>query len=134
MKLTKQHAAIMNAAMAHDAASLEHLLERKGYKIDVRNKDGETPLMTASKLGFVPAALLLIAHGSNVNAVDGAGFTPLHYAARGGYEPSVSLLVRRGGDINAVDSFGLKPSAYLSKDCTLDLNRMVYEYRSMFGS
>ena len=65
-----------------------------------------TPLMWAAFLD-VPAAIeLLVAHGADVNFLDGEGSTALIAAATRSTRPTIEALIQLGADIGIVDKAG----------------------------
>jgi len=76
----------------------EVLLEAPTLKPDVRNLDGETPLMMAALKGNLDIVRALIARGADVNM---PGWTPLHYAATGGQPAIISVLLEAHAYIDA---------------------------------
>lgn len=58
---------------------IENLIEL-GANIEAKNKEGQTPLISAVLLGNVALVKELLAKGADVNAVDKDGNTPLIYA------------------------------------------------------
>ncbi|WP_207002691.1 ankyrin repeat domain-containing protein, partial [Trinickia mobilis] len=57
-----------------------------------------TPLHFAAMHDNAEMAQILLAHGANVNAVDGQGLTPLHYAATQS-QGLVDVLLKNGADV-----------------------------------
>ena len=68
--------------------------------------------VAAVHMVFFEIVKLLVEHGVNVNARDGADMTPLHYAAKGNVFKTVKLLVEHGADVNAQDGNGMTPLHY----------------------
>lgn len=62
-----------------------------------RGEDGMTVLHMSALGGFTDCSRTLIAHGCNVNSIDGNDRTPLHCAACSGNHECLQLLVRQGG-------------------------------------
>jgi len=98
---------------------LKRMLAR-GWKVDALNKNKTTPLMCALAFGRaeeLDAAMILLAHGADVNHRDAKGTTPLMLAASGGgysrmQEASpeiVDTLLKRGARIDAQDAEGRTP-------------------------
>lgn len=75
-------------------------LIRLGADVDVRNRDGETPLSRAARAGNVPLVRVLLAAGADVHAAGPAGATALAEAVRAGQEEIVAML--RAADLEGV--------------------------------
>lgn len=72
-----QHA--LHIALRHAALKVaSYLVQRPSAEVDVRNPQGETPLMLAVLKGHTEVARALVARQADVNKT---GWTPLHYAA-----------------------------------------------------
>ncbi|XP_031559250.1 ankyrin repeat domain-containing protein 24-like isoform X2 [Actinia tenebrosa] len=95
----------------HYAAAKGHydcvnrLLENDKY-IDVRDKDGRTPLLMGIQSGKEDVVKLLLDKGAKVNITDNSKKTALMYASLLGHEKSVDLLLKRGANSNLQDSNG----------------------------
>ena len=101
----RRQSELHDALSSSDEARVVALLD-EGANIEEHNRNGWTPLMSASLYGKVDLARLLLDRGADLYAVDAEGKSALHYAAwRGGAE-AVRLLVRLGADVNATDTFG----------------------------
>lgn len=97
-----------------DSVKKLSLLADNGAKIDVRDREGRTPLMAAmhGNGGSPAAATLLIERGANVDARDKDGRTPLMHAVVQESETGpelVSLLIQKGANVNAKDNNGVTP-------------------------
>lgn len=71
---------IFRASRKGNIAKLKNLLAAKA-KVNIRRRDGTTPLMVASLHGNIDAAQFLIQNGADVNAHDNKGMTPLAIAS-----------------------------------------------------
>lgn len=76
----------------------------KGARPDQQNKEGDTPLGLAAKLGWMEGASLLLSHRAQVNQANGRGETPLILAVQRRDLPMVRLLLSRGADPKHTDS------------------------------
>ena len=91
------------ATPLHDAAAfgigplLAVLLENP-IAVDPRDKQGQTPLMTAACRGRAMGCYALIEAGADVNASLGPNFTILHACAEKGEVGTARMLVDRGAD------------------------------------
>ncbi len=68
------------------------LLLDKGANIETKDKDGWTPLLSATVNGHEAVVQLLLDKGANIEAKDKDGWTPLLLAAENGYEAVVQQL------------------------------------------
>lgn len=85
---------------------LDVLLSWRGIKVDLRNPQGETPLMIAALRGYLGAVQKLIAKDADVNK---PGWTPLHYAATNGHLDVMKLLLEQHAYIDAGSPNGSTP-------------------------
>ena len=96
------------------------MLLNDGSDVNVRDKDGRTPLMIAfmarpchCSLHYADEMNQLWRFGADDKSEDNYGRTVLHYACGSGDGNAVRNIVERGGDINAIDSEGRTPLMYL---------------------
>lgn len=77
------HLMLHRPAESGNAAVLETMLAC-GFDVDARDKDRVTPLHRAAMGGHPDAVRVLLAHGANLNALDGMfSATPLIWAVEG---------------------------------------------------
>jgi len=84
------------------------LLDR-GVKVDIRNKFGNTPLMSAVATNKNDIATLLILRGANVNLMNSRLQTAIHLASLANNYQMVDTLLSRYTYINAIDTDGNTP-------------------------
>lgn len=77
------------ATLLHWAAETANIeiaksLVENGTPVDIRDRNGRTPLLAAAGSGNVAVAGYLISKQADIGAVDNAGMSALHYAAREG--------------------------------------------------
>ncbi|MBX7221512.1 MAG: ankyrin repeat domain-containing protein [Blastocatellia bacterium] len=128
-----QPAAILAAAERGRAQSLQALLEA-GASLEVKNKDGRTPLLIAADLNHLHTAEMLVRAKANVNAQDDFKFTPLVLAARskGGNEPHKTielcrLLLQQGANPNTADWLGRTALMYAAENGDFELVNLLCE-------
>lgn len=66
-----------------------------------RQKEQQTALHIASRLGNVDIVAILLQHGAAVDAVTKDSYTALHIAAKEGQEEVASLLLDQGANLTA---------------------------------
>ncbi len=99
-----------------DLTWLNFLLSR-GARVDLKDGEGNTPLMIAAQLGFVEGAQALIARRANVNLTNSAGETPIIRAVQNRDAAMVRLLMTAGANAKKADSqAGLSARDYAARD------------------
>ena len=78
------------------------LLHRRA-NVNIRSKQGQTPLHAAVEAGKIGAVRQLLAHGADVSTNFHSGNTSLHFAAT---SDIVEALLEAGADVNAKDEEG----------------------------
>ena len=78
---------------------VKDLLEA-GVDVNARDKDGVTPLMISTELGFIGIVERLLANGAGINMQDERGYTPLMRAVMSCNFGVVDLLLKNGAGPN----------------------------------
>ncbi|NIJ07418.1 ankyrin repeat protein [Sphingomonas vulcanisoli] len=100
----------------HDETWLVFLLQ-KGASPNIKDRQGNTPLMIAAQTGDADAARVLIAVGATLNTVNDSGETPLIRAVLNRDVTMASLLVQGGADPTIRDTLQGKSAAdYANED------------------
>lgn len=102
------------AADVDDVDKLRALLAADGGLLEQRNKDGWTPLHTASYAGSTECVEFLLKAGAKPNAKCADGDTPAHYGAAQGHAAVLKMLAGAGADFEAVDNDGEARTAALT--------------------
>ena len=85
-------------------------LVRAGARLEVRDRQGRTPLLLAivsNRTDIVPS---LLEAGADIAAQDNAGRTPLHYAVARNNVDLINFLLEAGADPTAKDNEGQTPT------------------------
>lgn len=85
--------------------SVKFLVEN-GANIEVKNKDGYTPLIVASWNGHLEIVKFLVEKGANVEAKNDYGDTPLTLASMDGNFEVIKFLIENGANIETKNVFG----------------------------
>jgi hypothetical protein len=92
-------------------------LLQKGARVDLKDNQGNTPLMYAVRSSFLDGARLLIAKGAQVNAANSLGETPLIIAVQTRNVPMTRLLLTEGADPSKKDiASGMSARDYAVRD------------------
>ncbi|KAK9441880.1 Pfs, NB-ARC and Ankyrin domain protein [Metarhizium brunneum] len=107
---------------------LVFLLCDRGADIDIRDRNGRTPLSWAAWNGHEAVVKLLLEKGANIEAIDNLyDQTPLLWAAGDGHEAVVKLLLEKGADIKAKDDTGQTPLSWAAKNGHEAVVRLLLE-------
>jgi ankyrin repeat protein len=87
--------------------------------IELRDKEGNTPLIAATAHGEGVPVEWLIKNGANINAANNKGLTALHFAALLNDSDMVCRLLSQGADPGKIDSAGRSPLHLLLSPDTL---------------
>ena len=102
-----------NMPTASDAKKLADWIGAcQAVGVDIRAKEGGTPLHLASSHGHLKVVTALLEAGSDVNVRDNDGDTPLHSSVWMGRLDIVNALLKAGADVNAQDDHGITPLYY----------------------
>ncbi|XP_014290388.1 ankyrin-3 [Halyomorpha halys] len=94
---------------------LTQCLINLGGDITITNRNNETILFNAVRVGSYEIVRLLLNEGIDINAKNINDTTGLHIAASNGMLDIVSLLIKRGADINAVSKNGFTALHFAAK-------------------
>lgn len=92
--------ALTSAALKAEPEYLDLLLAIPGIKVDVRNAEGRTPLMSAVVNGNKQSIAALLAAKASPDAEASDGETPLAYATASGSQEVVDMLVAAGAALD----------------------------------
>lgn len=125
------------AASERNKKGLEkmRLLVKAGANIDVKNGDGNTPLLNACRYDVIDNARFLLENGANQNTKNSDGTTPLFFACNNENLDLIKLLVEHGAKvkIHTVDDkdilFYLMSRVNLKDSKTkINVHDALYEY------
>ena len=116
-------------------ASREHrnvgawLMSRQGVEVDVKDKDGVTPLMRACQRGNVSFVRMLLDGGAEHGAQDLHKWTPLHYACFHGYTKCVNALIEDGVKLKLKDEDGNTGLDWAERKEYFDIVELIIDYQ-----
>lgn len=99
------HSALHTTVKRRDASWLRYLLTL-GANPNTADKNGVTPLMLASQLGFTEGIEMLAQKGARVDASNDAGETPLILAVHRRDTPMLRILLAAGANPDRSDNSG----------------------------
>lgn len=97
---------LLEAVLANDLTNVELHTANQTNQIDIRDKDGKTPLYFAAQKGFYSIVVALVNAGANVNSQSTAGFYPLYVAGEHGHYTVCEYLMNNGANPNLKTTAG----------------------------
>jgi ankyrin repeat protein len=105
------HTALHTATKRRDSVWLRYLLTLDANP-NLPDKQGVTPLMLASQLGYVEGIAILASKGAKVDIANDAGETPLILAVHRRDIPMLRILLAGGADPTRTDNSGRSARDY----------------------
>ena len=99
----------LHAATKTGCIEIIKLLLSEGFDIDLRDRNGATPLMGTALYGQQGAFQMLLQNGADPSLKDNGGFSLLYYAAEGGNTSIINELLSLGLDIDSRRNNGVTP-------------------------
>jgi quinoprotein dehydrogenase-associated probable ABC transporter substrate-binding protein len=104
-----------NAIVANDIDRVRYLLDH-GAEVNSHDGEGNTPLINATRFGFVPVAAWLVEHKAEIDLPDRNSWTPLMFAAWNDQPDLVQMLAAHGAKLDATDNDGLTALAIAAQN------------------
>ena len=96
----------LHIAVSNNVPSCIQPILGLGADINIRNDEGETPVMLASMMGHEVILASLLKAGAAINLVDVGGGGCLHMASGSGHIPCIALLLKNGVEVDLSDNTG----------------------------
>ncbi|XP_069672338.1 ankyrin repeat and protein kinase domain-containing protein 1-like [Periplaneta americana] len=114
MTETERERLLLEASKNGSLTTVQLLLDLN-TRTEVRDEEGETPLLLAAAHNHFEVALALVEACADVNAGNLFGERPLHLAAPHNDARFIHLLLARGADVNARTAFKDTPLHYAAQ-------------------
>jgi len=130
-----KHSTPLHLASFHGGSKVAQLLLDHGVDINVRDKEGRTPLhesLIDLEDGmadyYIDAVRSLLEHGADVGALDNNHLTPLHVALQYGNIRATRVLLEHGADVHALDNNHSTPLHFISQHGEDGAARVLLEH------
>lgn len=117
-------AAISSAMEPNDLAEIRVLIANGAY-VEVKDKEGRTPLGVAANRGYSQIVRLLRMAGADVNAA-----IPLLTASQGGHDNVVKLLLKAGAGVDAADNYGSTSLFFASRAGHVETVKLLLKHKA----
>ncbi|GAA6219607.1 protein TANC1-like [Lates japonicus] len=98
---------VLSAAAGRGRMEMCAFLLERGAGLEIPNRRGMAPLLSATKHGHTQVAELLLKQGADINVTDKQGRTALMLAASEGHASTVELLLSKSASLSSADQDGL---------------------------
>ncbi|XP_041791379.1 protein TANC1-like [Chelmon rostratus] len=98
---------VLSAASGRGRIEVCAFLLERGPGLEIPNRRGMVPLLSATKHGHTQVAELLLKHGADIDVSDKLGRTALMLAASEGHTSTAELLLSKGASLASADQEGL---------------------------
>ncbi|MCK5127266.1 MAG: ankyrin repeat domain-containing protein [candidate division Zixibacteria bacterium] len=116
---------IHQAISAANLDEVKNLILESAENIEIRDADGNTPLLSASISGSIDIVRYLIKNGSDIKAINNRQSTALHLAVYENHPAIVEYLLTLGLDINALNAGGFSPLMFASYNGHRDVTEIL---------
>ncbi|KAA8595842.1 hypothetical protein FQN60_011133 [Etheostoma spectabile] len=100
---------VLSAAAGRGRMEVCAFLLERGAGLEIPNRRGMVPLLSATKHGHTQIVELLLKQGVSLSSADQDGLTALSWACLKGQKDAVQLLAEAGADLNQPDRQGRTP-------------------------
>ncbi|KAG8001303.1 Protein TANC1, partial [Nibea albiflora] len=98
---------VLSAASGRGRMEMCAFLLERGPSLEIPNRRGMVPLLSATKHGHTQVAELLLKQGADINVNDKLGRSALMLAASEGHTSTAELLLSKGASLSTTDQEGL---------------------------
>ncbi|TKS69666.1 Protein TANC2 [Collichthys lucidus] len=98
---------VLSAASGRGRMEMCAFLLERGPNLEIPNRRGMVPLLSATKHGHIQVAELLLKQGADINVNDKLGRSALMLAASEGHVSTAELLLSKGASLSTTDQEGL---------------------------
>lgn len=134
MKVPHDPTKALAYAVEKNTLSLVKDMISKGADVNARDKDGNTPLITAAILDHTVIAQYLVDHGANVKSqqhdITDSQDTALHWAAYNGNLITTELLLTHGAYVDARNGVGETPFCNAIEEKHFEVAAILLEHKA----
>ncbi|KAJ5569704.1 amidase signature domain-containing protein [Penicillium hispanicum] len=107
---------------------VKFLVHKRGYVVDERGNNGQTPLHAACYWGHLDISAELLQNGANITFQTNDGSTPLHRASDMGHAKIVELLLERGAQLTTTNYSGSLPLHLACQNGRIEVAKLLIDY------
>eukprot|EP01097_Dermamoeba_algensis_P003859 TRINITY_DN2614_c0_g1_i2.p1 TRINITY_DN2614_c0_g1~~TRINITY_DN2614_c0_g1_i2.p1 ORF type:complete len:694 (-),score=137.63 TRINITY_DN2614_c0_g1_i2:185-2266(-) len=117
----------LHLAVLYNRLDMVSFLLQRGADPNLPDIGGNTPLMTASQMGFIDIARILVASHSDLHSKSSNKWTAIHLAAENGHSSIVEMLLKAGAAIDDPGFAGQTPIYLASRAGDLKSVQLLYD-------
>ncbi|KAK9542956.1 hypothetical protein VZT92_000774 [Zoarces viviparus] len=118
---------VLSAAAGRGRTEVCAFLLERGAGLEIPNRRGMAPLLSATKHGHTQIVELLLKQDADINVSEKQGRTALMLAASEGHVSTVELLLTKGGSLSSADQEGLTALSWACLKSQKDVVQLLAE-------
>ena len=120
---TALHQAVLN----NKIDSIVDILKKGNAALSIKNKEGNTPLHLACKLGLRKLVEVILADNPDIDARNYVYATPLHLAVEEGHKGCVQLMLEAGAEIEVRNNLAQTPMHLVAIHGRIACSQLLYQ-------
>ena len=117
----REFRSLIHVACEKDHTHIVTILLDMDVDINIKDKNGDTPLHVACREGHINTCVLLLSNKCDINIKNANGNTPLHLTCQSGALEICEQLLKRHSDINIKNNNGDTPLLVAGKYCDFEI-------------
>ena len=121
----REFRSLIHVACKNDHTHIVTILLAMDVDINIKDKNGDTPLHVACREGHVNTCVFLLNNKCDINTQNANGNTPLHLTCQSGALQICEQLLKRHSNINTKNNNGDTPLLVAGKYCDFEIIQKI---------
>ncbi|XP_061832291.2 uncharacterized protein ankrd24 [Nerophis lumbriciformis] len=121
---------LLRAVEQNDADKVSALILKKGLCPTKLDAEGKSAFHLSVSRGRMDCLEVIISHGADLGATDGAGFGGLHLAAKNGQSECLKRLLQERLEVDCTDTIGRTPLHHAAVSGCLSCTEILWDFKA----